>query len=108
MSAQDAVEPAWHPETDPSRLLAPSDGIFSVAMTLAVIQVMPPEFAAVTTTFFIVGIYWITHHRIFSYVRRTDRPFLFLNLLFLLDVTLMPFFVLISSAHESDAAGVVA
>jgi uncharacterized membrane protein len=128
MKADESVEPSWHPETDPARLLALSDGIFSVAMTLAVIQVMPtdlaarlraegtakllvellPEFAAVTTTFFIVGIYWITHHRIFSYIRRTDRPFLFLNLLFLLDVTLMPFFVLISSAHESDAAGVVA
>jgi uncharacterized membrane protein len=123
-----AVEPAWHPETDPTRLLALSDGIFSVAMTLAVIQVMPPDlaarqravgtahllvqlipdFAAIATTFFIVGIYWVTHHRIFSYIRRTDRHFLFLNLYFLLGVTLMPFFVLISSTHESDAGAVVA
>jgi uncharacterized membrane protein len=128
MKAADAVEPAWHPETDPARLLALSDGIFSVAMTLAVIQVMPPDlrarlqaegaakllvellpdFAGIATTFFIVGIYWITHHRIFSYVRRTDLRFLFLNLLFLLGVTLMPFFVLISSAKDSDAGAVVA
>lgn len=128
MKAADAVEPAWHPETDPTRLLALSDGIFSVAMTLAVIQVMPPDlaarqraegtakllvelipdFAAIATTFFIVGIYWVTHHRIFSYIRRTDRRFLFLNLYFLLGVTLMPFFVLISSAHESDAGAVIA
>jgi uncharacterized membrane protein len=123
-----AVEPAWHPETDPTRLLALSDGIFSVAMTLAVIQVMPPDlrarlnaggtakllvelipdFAGIATTFFIVGIYWVTHHRIFSHIRRTDRHFLFLNLYFLLGVTMMPFFVLISSAHSSDAGAVVA
>lgn len=128
MRAAEAIEPAWHPETDPARLLALSDGIFSVAMTLAVIQVMPPDlgarlkaegtaklllelipdFIGIGTTFFIVGIYWVTHHRIFSYIRRTDRSFLFLNLYFLLGVTLMPFFVLISSAHDSDAGALVA
>jgi uncharacterized membrane protein len=128
MKAAPHVEPAWHPETDPARLLALSDGIFSVAMTLAVIQVMPPDLSArmraegalkliqemipdfigIGTTFFIVGIYWVTHHRIFSYIRRTDRGFLFLNLYFLLGVALMPFFVLISSAHDSDAGAVVA
>src|SRR5471030_730733 len=106
MKTAHAVEPAWHPETEPTRLLALSDGIFSVAMTLAVIQVMPPDlrarlhaegtakllvelipdFTGIATTFFIVGIYWVTHHRIFSYIRRTDLRFLFLNIFFLLGV----------------------
>jgi uncharacterized membrane protein len=128
MKSADPLEPAWHPETDTARLLALSDGIFSVAMTLAVIQVMPPDlgarlkaegtakllvelipdFIGISTTFFIVGVYWVTHTRIFSYIRRSDRSFLFLNLYFLLGVTLMPFFVLLTSVHGSDVVSVVA
>ena len=116
----------WHPQTDPSRLLALSDGIFSVGMTLAAVQIMPPDltqklrlegsaavlrelipqFAAVSMTFMIVGLYWITHHRIFSYVRRVDRGFLTLNMGFLLGITLMPFAVQLTSLPQADATAV--
>lgn len=114
---------AWHPETEAGRLIALSDGIFSVAMTLAAVQVMPPdlnarlraegvgpllsglipEFIAIAMTFLLVGMYWVSHHRMFTYIRRVDRPLLFLNLLFLLGITFMPFFVTISLA-EGPAA----
>jgi uncharacterized membrane protein len=117
----------WHPETEPTRLLALSDGIFSVGMTLAAVQVLPPDlshrlyhegsaavladlwpqFVAVSVTFLIVGFYWITHHRIFSFIRRVDRGFLSLNLLFLLGITLMPFAVQLTSLPNSDATAVV-
>jgi uncharacterized membrane protein len=116
-------ETHWHPETEAGRLTALSDGIFSVAMTLAVIQVMPPdlharlraegvgkllvelipEFVGITTTFLLVGLYWVSHHRMFTHIRRVDRPLLFLNLMFLLGITFMPFFVAIT-AIDSPAA----
>lgn len=117
----------WHPEAEPVRLLALSDGIFSVAMTLAAVQVLPPDlshrlyhegaaavlsdlwpqFLSVAVTFMIVGFYWITHHRHFSYIKRTDRGFLSLNMLFLLLVTLMPFFVQLSSVPREDRVATV-
>jgi uncharacterized membrane protein len=116
----------WHPETEPSRLIALSDGIFSVGMTLAAVQVLPadltqrlkavgsaavlaelwPQFIAVSVTFIIVGFYWITHHRIFSYIRRVDLGFLSLNLFFLLGITMMPFAVQLTSLPQADAAAV--
>jgi uncharacterized membrane protein len=117
---------SWHPQTDPARLIALSDGIFSVGMTLAAVQVLPPDlshrlyregtaavladlwpqFVAVSVTFLLVGIYWVTHHRIFSYIRRVDRGFLMLNLLFLLGITLMPFAVQLSSLPRADTTAV--
>jgi len=116
----------WHPETEPSRLIALSDGIFSVAMTLAAVTVLPPDlthrlyhegtvavladlwpqFIAVAMTFLLVSFYWITHHRIFSYIRRVDRSFLSLNMFFLLGITLMPFAVQLTSLPRPDAAAV--
>lgn len=117
-------EKDWHPQTDPARLIALSDGIFSVGMTLAAVQILPPDlshrlhhegaaavladlkpqFVAISVTFLLVGIYWVTHHRIFSYIRRVDRGFLMLNLLFLLGITFMPFAVQLSSLPSADAA----
>jgi uncharacterized membrane protein len=117
----------WHPQTDPARLLALSDGIFSVGMTLAAVQILPPDlsqrliregtaavladlwpqFVAVSVTFMIVGFYWITHHRIFSYIRRVDLGFLTLNMFLLLGVTLMPFAVQLTSLPRTDATAVV-
>jgi uncharacterized membrane protein len=117
----------WHPQTDPVRLLALSDGIFSVAMTLAAVQILPeglskrlihegsyavlsemwPQFVGVCMTFVLVGFYWITHHRIFSYIRRTSKGFLSLNMIFLLGITLMPFSVQLATLPPSDVNAVI-
>jgi uncharacterized membrane protein len=122
------VERAWHPETGCDRLVALSDGIFSVALTLGTVEIMPPglhhrlavegvaavlrdlqpQFIWAAVTFFIVGIYWTSHHRIFSYIRRTDETFLTLNILFLLCVTLMPFSIELVQVDEPLAVGLYA
>lgn len=120
-------EPEWQPRTDTARLLALSDGIFAVAMTLAAAQILPsdlgkrlyhegssavladlkPQFTGIALTFMLVGLYWMTHHRIFSYVRRTSQRFTTLNLFFLLGITLMPSAVQFSSLPPSDVTAVV-
>jgi uncharacterized membrane protein len=38
-----------------------------------------------------LGIHWVGHHSLFHFVRRVDRDVLWLNLLFLLFITLLPF-----------------
>ena len=94
-----------------SRIAALVDGIFAVAMTLLVLDLRLPEgvkltsdseawhqlvdlrgrFATYILSFVVLGIFWIAHHSLFHFVSRVDRNLLWLNLLFLLFITLLPF-----------------
>ncbi len=94
-----------------NRIEALADGIFAVAMTLLVLDIKSPEqrwfgtngalvdyllqlehsFAMYAISFFVLGIFWIGHHVLFHFVRHMDRRLLWLNLAFLLLVTLVPF-----------------
>jgi uncharacterized membrane protein len=94
-----------------NRLEALIDGIFSVALTLLVLDIKLPEratfatnadlwqqlllferhFAIYVITFIVIGIYWIGHHLQFHYVRYTDRRLIWINMLFLLLISFLPF-----------------
>jgi uncharacterized membrane protein len=94
-----------------SRIAALADGIFAVAMTLLVLDLKLPESAKTATdaevwrqlvdlkglfliyalSFLVLGTYWVGHHHQFHFVRRVNRGLLWLNLLFLLFITLVPF-----------------
>ena len=41
-------------------------------------------------TFVVVGMYWVAHNHLFHFIRRADRSFLWLNILFLMFVALVP------------------
>jgi len=95
----------------PDRLLAFSDGVFAVAITLLVIDIHLPEMpmqsddAALLQalsgmgqklfvfafTFIILGMSWLGHHRKFTYIDRVDGRLLWMNLLYLLTICLVPF-----------------
>jgi uncharacterized membrane protein len=102
------------------RLEAFSDGVFAIAITLLILDLrvpralelaadpdtrglapaaallwklrhMWPNVLAYLTSFAVVLVIWVNHHRIFTIVRRTDRAFLFWNGLLLMLVTTVPF-----------------
>jgi TMEM175 potassium channel family protein len=92
------------------RLEAFSDGVFAIAITLLVLDlVVPahreaaerglghalagewPAYFAYLVSFLVIGIIWVNHHGVFDRVRYIDRPVLFANLLLLLTVSLIPF-----------------
>jgi uncharacterized membrane protein len=89
------------------RVQAFSDGVFAVAITLLVLDLVPPpanthdllaaladrwpDFAAFVLSFLTIGIIWVNHHVVFDAVQRVDRPLLFLNLGLLMSVVLLPF-----------------
>jgi uncharacterized membrane protein len=88
-----------------------ADGIFSVAMTLLVLDIKMPEsisyasdaavwqrlvtlehaVASYAISFLMLGMYWVGHHFQFHFIERTDRGLLWINLCFLLCVCLVPF-----------------
>lgn len=92
------------------RLEALGDGIFSVAMTILVIELELPKvlgdgwhafteafrhswtgFMCYAISFVVLGIMWFGHRMMFEYIERTNRYFIFLGVLFYMIVCLVPF-----------------
>lgn len=111
----------------PDRLLALSDGVFGVAITLLVIdlQLPPiptdggdaallrallatgPKLLLFAFTFMVVGMSWLGHHRKFSYVDKVDGRLLWINLFYLMALCLVPFASSVLSEHGSRYAFVL-
>lgn len=93
------------------RLEALTDGIYAVAMTLLVIELRVPEIHAVHSqeeliqqvadqipqfiswvlSFFVLGVFWFAHHRMFHFVKTVNGPLVAWSLAQLLLVGLFPF-----------------
>jgi uncharacterized membrane protein len=111
----------------PVRTEAFSDGVFSIAATLLVLDLkvpaangdllsalahLWPAYASYAVSFLTIGIIWMNHHTIFAHLRRVDRPLQVLNLLLLLVVALIPFptsilATYLESGHDQAAAGAI-
>jgi uncharacterized membrane protein len=93
-------------KNETGRIEAFSDGVFSIAATLLVLDLKPPPmttgfwhgivaqwpgFAAFLLSFLYIGIMWINHHRLFSRLRRGDDLLMTVNLLLLLGVVWIPY-----------------
>lgn len=103
------------------RLEALTDGIFAVAMTLLVIELKIPETAQITSvdrlvaalwhlfpkfiawliSFIVLAIFWVSHHRLFHFVRLVDGKLTWITIGYLAFVSLMPF----SSALTGEYGG---
>jgi Endosomal/lysosomal potassium channel TMEM175 len=78
---------------DPSRVLALSDGVFAIIMTLLVLDIRVPQLAeggsltaalcqlrpsltAFVISFIVASMYWVGHRDLFGLIRRADRGLL--------------------------------
>jgi uncharacterized membrane protein len=110
-----------HPQLSKHRIEALVDGIFAVAMTLLVIDLRLPEHAHLAgeaelrgvlvglipnliswlISFFVLAIFWIANHRLYSYVRHADPGLLWLTILNLAGAALLPFASAVNSQFPS-------
>ena len=80
-------------ERDPARVVAFSDAVIAIAVTLLVLEIRPPpdtrhlwhglatlwpSYLAYGVTFMLIGQVWANHHVMFDHIRSVDRPVLFL------------------------------
>lgn len=95
---------------DTRRAEAFSDGVFAVAITVLVFDLLPigaelmnggqlrhtlvnawPQYAAYAISFLTIGIMWLNHHVMVAHLRRIDQVMLVLNLLLLMGIVALPF-----------------
>lgn len=70
-----------------------------------------PQYLAFVTSFATILAKWVNHHRIFTYIQRSDHTLLYWNGLVLLLVTFLPFPTALMAEYlqhpEGDVAGAV-
>ena len=95
---------------DKGRVLSFTDAVFSIAMTLLVLEIsvpsyrsvvdegtwgslgeLIPSFIGMVVSFFVTALYWIAHLRVMRYVSDFDSRLLWLNIFELFFIVLMPF-----------------
>ncbi|HBN08878.1 MAG TPA: hypothetical protein DD435_09600 [Cyanobacteria bacterium UBA8530] len=96
-----------------------SDSIFSIVMTILILGIKVPSvhgknvsalllrelssqwpnFFCYALSFVVLGIFWISHHNQFHYIKGSDRILLWLNIFFLMFVSLIPFSAQLFAGH---------
>ena len=112
-------------EIEFSRIVAFSDGVFAIAITLLVLELKIPEalkdgqtvadelwdqreqFLAYAISFAVIGRYWVIHHRFFGEVTGFDGRLLSLNLFYLAWIVLIPFSSQLLGDYGNTTTGIV-
>lgn len=104
----------------PDRVKALTDGVLAIVLTILVLGFEVPDhdfdhegliafltklrepLIAYVVSFGIVATYWVQHATIFHYVRNASRGLVWLNMLFMLPLTLLPFLTELRAEYNDE------
>lgn len=106
------------------RILALSDGVFAIAVTLLILDIavpartdddkLPgallhlwPRYLAYLLSFLVISRFWVIHRQAFALIARDDPALIWLNLLLLLFIAFLPFPTAVIGAHNGSASAAV-
>jgi uncharacterized membrane protein len=107
------------------RLVFFSDAVMAIAITLLAFALHPPvldegtgevwpkvlaaapQLQSYIISFLVIGMYWVDHQLVFSYIRQLDNTLIWLNLLFLLLISFLPFPTSLLGSYPNERAVMV-
>ena len=119
-SDQERAQEVLERTRDPGRMLALTDGIFAVIVTLLVFEIKVPQLPAgkslptvflldvwpsvlvFVISFMYAGLFWMAHRDMFNLVRGVDRVLILLNFLYMLPMAMIPYAASLLSAYSRD------
>jgi uncharacterized membrane protein len=110
-----------------ARVLAFTDGLFAIAMTLLIVAVavphisdegsvhqladslndLLPAFTSFFISFAVIGRYWLAHHQFVSLLGSMSRSFIALNLVYLAFIAFLPFPTALLGEYFSNPLSIV-
>jgi len=114
-------------EVTAHRLEGLTDAVFAIAMTILVLDIHVPEllehatsadlFSSLTplwpriasfgVSFIILGMFWVAHHTEFRYIKKIDHMLIWLNIFYLLFISLLPFTAALLGRYPQNQTAVV-
>jgi uncharacterized membrane protein len=111
---------------DGSRIVALTDGVIAIAITLLVLDIAVPEIPdamvdeelgsalwglreavfGFVLSFWVIAYYWLGHRAVFSHLRRIDGTLIVINLVFLLVIAFIPFAAGLFADYSPDSLAV--
>ena len=72
---------------------------------LAALRSLWPSYLGYVLSFVTLGIMWANHHSMFHYIRRCDRYFVLINVVFLMCIAFLPFPTALLAEYLPEAEG---
>lgn len=109
---------------NPSRIINLTDGVFAIIMTLLVLELKVPQVSSqelshsllqlgyklmlYAISFLLAGVYWAGHKLIFSHVKYVNNTLIWLNIIFLMICSLIPFGAALLGTYPHEPASLIA
>ncbi len=100
------------------RIQGLQDALFAIVLTLLVLEMRVPEgggeelihglqelwpvYFSYVVTFLNIGVFWVGQHAQFYYIKATDRVLLWINLLFMMFISVLPFTTALLGEHPDE------